>query len=342
MKKLVIIGGGFAGSKIAKALEKNFDTTLIDTKDYFEFTPGILPAIVDMECMKEIQVMHSHYLSHANIIIGQVKKISEKEVSVNSKKIPFDYLVIASGSSYSFPFKEKDMVFANRAGELREHYTALTKAKKILIIGGGFTGVELAGEIACKYPEKETTIVHSMDRLLERQPKRVSNYARKILEKHGVRIIFNELIDSCKNDVYCTKKGTKIKTDLAFLCVGITPNSGFMKSNFSKLLDKRGHIATNQFLQMKDHKNIFVAGDVTDLKEEKTAQSALEHADIIIENLKRLENQKPLKSYTHIDRGMLISLGPHKGILSKGNFVLTGFIPRIIKSYIQRKQMMSL
>ena len=58
MKKLVIIGGGFAGAKIAKALESEFNVTLIDSKDYFEFTPSILRAIIKTKYLKKIQILH--------------------------------------------------------------------------------------------------------------------------------------------------------------------------------------------------------------------------------------------------------------------------------------------
>ena len=64
-KKVVIVGGGFAGSHVAKSLEKYFDVFLIDTKDYFEFTPGVLRAIVEPLHIRNIQVLHNHYLKWA-------------------------------------------------------------------------------------------------------------------------------------------------------------------------------------------------------------------------------------------------------------------------------------
>ncbi len=342
MKKLVIIGGGFAGSKITKSLEDNFDTTLIDTKDYFEYTPGVLEAIVNPECMKSIRILHTSYLKKAQVVIGKVQKISGKEVFINSKKIKFDYLVIASGSKYSFPFKNHDAVLIKRASELRSHSNELYNAKNVLIIGGGFSGVELAGDIIIKYPEKNLTIVHSRDRLLERQPEKVSQYAQRFFEKRNAKIIFNEKVKKEKKGIYSTDKGRKIKADIAFLCVGIVPNSEFMKLSFPNLLDKKGYIIVNEFLQLKNHKNIFVAGDITGIKEEKTAQNALEYADIVIENLGRLEKKRPLRKYRFENKGMLISLGPKKGIFSKGNFILFGRIPRIMKNYLQKNQMMKM
>ena len=339
MKKLVVIGGGFAGSKIAKALENKFDVTLIDTKDYFEFTPGILPSITDPECMKEIRVLHTHYLKKAMVVIGRVQKISKNEVFLKNKKIPFDYLVIASGSRYSYPFEKHEPILINRANQLRNHCNGLCDSQKILIIGGGFTGVELAADIIDKYPEKEITIVHSMDRLLERQPEKVSNYAKKFFEKKGVKIIFNELVKGDRKGVYTTNKGTKIESDMAFLCVGIVPNSEFMKKSFPRLLDKRGHIKIDEFLHLKGHNNIFVAGDVTDIREEKTAQSAQQHADCVIQNILKTEKGKPLQTYHFKNKGMLISLGEHDGIMSRGNFVLTGILARMMKSALQKKEM---
>ena len=99
MKKVIVIGGGFAGSHIAKELQNEFDVTLIDSKDYFEFTPSILRSIVKPSHVKEIQVLHAHYLPKCKIIVGCVEEVSKEYVKLKDEKIFYDYLVIASGSS---------------------------------------------------------------------------------------------------------------------------------------------------------------------------------------------------------------------------------------------------
>src|SRR3989344_2408166 len=99
-KKVVIIGGVFAGTTAAKILQNKCDLTLIDTEDYFEYTPGILRVLVEPEHYKKLHVKHKDYLTKTKIVVGHINEINEKTVSLsNGKNINYDYLVIASGSN---------------------------------------------------------------------------------------------------------------------------------------------------------------------------------------------------------------------------------------------------
>jgi apoptosis-inducing factor 2 len=339
MKKLVIIGGGFTGSFIAKNLENEFDVTLIDSKDYFEYTPSVLRCIVEPDYIKKIQVMHDHYLKKAKVINGCVKDLDEKEVIVNEEKIRYDYLIIASGSSYEAPFKEQNIVRAFRAKHLRDSYEKLKKAEEVLIIGGGIVGIELAGEILYKYKNKKITLVHSKECLIERCNDKAIDYAYKYLKKKKVRIIFNERIVEGNNKEYFTNNGRKIETDITFLCVGIRPNFDFLKNNFSNILCERNLINVNDYLQVEGYENIFAGGDITNIMEEKTAQNAEKHAEVIIENLRNLENKNELIGYMSKRRMLDISLGKYSGIMNYKNFCLTGIIPAALKVLIEWKTM---
>ena len=287
MKRVVVIGGGFAGAYAAKHLEKEFNVTLIDSKDYFEFTPSILRTIVEPFHLKKIQVLHTHYLKRAKIILSCVHELREHEVILrNKKKIFFDFVVIASGSSYQLPIKEKEIVHATRAAHLRDYAEDLNKAKKIVLIGGGLVGVELAAEIAEHYPKKEVTIIHSRDILMQRNHPKTIKYSTKFLQKHGVKIIFGERVNKRKGSVVSTDKGSKFGADMVILCTGIKANAEFMKKNFKDKLNERGQIKVNPYLQVMDHDHMFVAGDVTDRREEKTAQNAEKEAMAVVHNLK--------------------------------------------------------
>ncbi|MEK6891211.1 MAG: FAD-dependent oxidoreductase [Nanoarchaeota archaeon] len=339
MKKLVILGGGFAGAKIAKALEKKFEVTLIDSKDYYEFTPGILRSIVYPKHLKKIQVLHRHYLHKSKILNECAIYVNNKSVKTKKSNLKFDYLIIALGSSYNTPFKEKEVVVATRGEHLRNHYKKLSKAKHITIVGGGIVGVELAGEISDFYKDKKITLVHKHDSLMERNHGKTISHAEKFLKKRGVKILYNEEVKEYNKKILTTNKGTKIKSDLTFICTGITPNFQSLKKYFSKELNEKGQIIVNEYLQVKGYDNIFAAGDITSIKEEKLAQNAEKQAGIVIKNLKNLEDKKSLIKYNSKPRIMIISLGRFNGIFQYRRLIITGVIPGILKTLVEWKTM---
>ena len=340
-KKVVIIGGGFAGALITKALDKDaaFNVTLIDCKDYFEFTPGILRTIVQPEHIKKIQALHQHYLKRTKVINGEVSEVTEHDVVLGKQHIPFDYLAVSSGSTYNLPIKQQNVVLTTRGATLRNYYEKLCAAKIILIIGGGIVGVELAAEIVAQYYDKHVILAHSHDTLMPRMPAKAQQHALAFLKKRGVEFIFNERIVEGSGTTYATKSGKRITADLAFLCTGITPNTQFLFKNFRDRLDEKNQVYTNVYLQMKGYENIFAAGDVTAIPEEKTAQNAEEQAQIVAHNIIALEKKQPLKEYESKPRIMVISLGPWNGMLTYKNVVWTGLVPAFLKRFVEWKTM---
>jgi len=335
MKKLVVVGGGFAGSFIARELQRDFNVVLIDTKEYFEFTPSILRCLVDREHLKNIEVRHGLYFK-GEIIIGGVNEVFLDCVVVNGKKINYDYLVICSGSRYNLPFKE-EIAIAERGADVGKYYERLKNAGRVLIIGGGIVGVELTGEIIWKYPEKKIVIVHPYDRLMQRCAIGVGRYVDGFFKRNNVEIIYNERIVKDGKGIFFTDKNRKINADMGFLCTGIKANSELLKG-FRGVVDEKGFVKVNGFLQLAGYDKIFVAGDVNNVKEEKTAQNAEEQAKIVVDNLRRLERGKPLIMYKSKPRIMVISLGK-LGVLTYKNFMMAGLFPGWLKGKIERREM---
>lgn len=336
MKRIVVVGGGFAGSLVARKLESKFEVTLIDNKPFFEFTPSILRTIIDPTHVKKIQKLHTHYLHKAKVVLDTATSISSSQVMTNNHAYPFDYCVITTGSSYTSPIKS-NVVIATRANELKEAHEKLENAKDIVIIGGGLVGVELAGEILSAYPQKKLTIIQNQDKLIPRMPRKAINYATRFLLKRGVRICFGEKCISQKGNLCITDKKNEYSADLVFLCTGIKPNYELVEENFKTTLSDRKLVQVNEFLQLE--KNIFVAGDLTAISEEKTAQNAEHQASVVVHNICNLEHNKPLKAYNVINRPMVVSLGKYSGIFTYGSFVFTGIIPALLKSFIEFKEM---
>lgn len=338
-KRVIIVGGGFAGTYVARKLQNHYGVTLIDSKDYFEFTPSVLRTIVEPQNAEKIQAQHSAYLQKAVVIKEYVTGITPKEVITPTRNFYYDYLVICTGSSYNAPIKDFDIVTSARAQELVSYAQKLKQSNSVLIVGGGLVGVELAAEIIEKYPSKKVTIVHGNSELIERNPAIARNYAHKFLKKRKVRMLFGEIVTGKHGKLYATNKNGQLSADLAFICIGISPNSGHLKGFFASSLDSRGFLKVNRFLQVEGFRNIFAAGDVTAIMEEKTAQNAEKHADIIVKNIEALEIEHELKDYKPKPRIMAISLGKWNGIIVYGNFVLTGIIAAFAKWLVEWKTM---
>ena len=341
MKKVVVIGGGFAGAYLARNLGRKFDVLLIDSKDYFEFTPSILRAIAEKNFSRKIRIRHKEYLRGVKVRIGEVREVGKDYIIVGKNRIRFDYLAICSGSSYSFPIKESNLIMADRGKHLEEIHKEVEKAKTMLVIGGGPAGVELAAEIVSHY-DKKVTLVHSGERILDRAMEESSSYASSFLEKRGVETILSERIIGKKGRNYFTEKGRKIESDIAFLCIGAKANSSFMEKQFYSHLNKKGQIKVTPFLNLEGFDHIFAAGDVNSTCVEKTAQNAERQAKIVLQNINALEKGMEMREYSMIRTPMLISLGKWDGILEGNRFFLKGIIPAFLKSLVEKIEMWKL
>ncbi|KAI8637350.1 hypothetical protein BD408DRAFT_424716 [Parasitella parasitica] len=334
---VVIIGGGFTGFTVASVLDQmpRFYVTLIDTKDSFEYTPGIVKKIINPEQTSSLRVRHDAYVKNGRVIIGYAEDLANggKSVTVNREKITFDYLVVATGSAYSSQLKSTDTSSLYRMSGLEESYLELLKARKVLIIGGGLVGCELASEISQHtfpgaYTKKDVTLVDSHSNVVNRSDPRQQSIANKYLRELGVKVICNERIldfDSSNDNVYLGSSGRVYAGfDKIFIATGTRPNSNLFATNMcdsslDNCLDAWGRIKVRATLQIDHYKydHIFAGGDVTNVVEEKTGYAATISGVCIARNICRLVKGKaPLKQGT---KGTLPA--PHKplhGMLEHG------------------------
>jgi len=355
-KRLAIIGGGYAGTFAAVQLEHEFSTTLIDSKDYFEFTPSKLRTFVEPSKSKVIQVEYSRVLKNTRVVTAFVTHISTDFVTCeDGENIPYDFLLICSGSRYIEPYfppfehefkgmkqSSPTLIASVRSSSFQQYQSLLSESKKIAIIGGGTVGVELGAEIVENFREKEVTIIHSNYRLMHRSPLRAICYAEDYFMRNGVQLVLGQRVVAHKGSFFVTSQGVVIEADLAFMCTGNVPNSDFMRNScFSDKLNSFGFIKVNEFLQLHGYRNIFVAGDVTDIpeEEEKLCQTAGAEVAVVIKNLRSMLYAKPLHKYVPTKCPMLISLGKYDGVLTYRGFTWTGFLPAIMKEFVEWKEM---
>ncbi|KAI8992508.1 hypothetical protein BDB01DRAFT_717517 [Pilobolus umbonatus] len=313
-KKVVVIGGGFTGFTAASILDPmpRFHVTLIDTKDSFEYTPGMIKLLVRPDETSSLRVRHDAYTKNGKVIIGYAENISHdaKCVRVNDEEIPFDYLVIATGSTYKSKLKSFDTSSLYRLSELSKEHLELKKAKSVLIIGGGLVGCELASEIAIHtYPppydaKKKITLIDSHATLVPRSSLKRRQNAMKYFADLGVEVVLNEKIvdfDVSLSNAYLGMTGKVYSGyDKVFVATGTSPCSHILLSNnednieLESCIDHWGRLRVKPTLQLDHHKytHIFAGGDVTDVAEEKTGYSATLAGVCIARNICRIEKGK--------------------------------------------------
>ncbi|OIW08467.1 hypothetical protein TanjilG_03143 [Lupinus angustifolius] len=335
--RVVVVGGGVAGSLVAKSLQFVAHVTLIDPKEYFEIPWANLRTMVEPTFAERTLINHRDYLTNGNIVTSNAINVTETEVlTADGSQIAYDYLVIATGHADHVPKTRSERLDQYKAENLK-----IKSANSILIVGGGPTGVELAGEIAVDFPEKKLTLVHKGSRLMEFIGAKAADKSLNWLKSRKVEVKFEQTVDldSVKDGhkIYQTSHGETIEADCHFLCIGKPLASAWLRETVLKdNVDSRGSIKVDEFLRVKGRNNIFAIGDITDVPEIKQGFLAHKHAEVVVKNLKmiidggrerKLVTYKPLSSVLAI-----VSLGRKDAVAQFPILTISGRIPGIIKS----------
>ncbi|KAI7846729.1 hypothetical protein BDC45DRAFT_473070 [Circinella umbellata] len=364
MKNFIILGGGAAGILLAMKLapkkqKMNINITLIDCKSFFEYTPSLISVLYEStdeqfeKHYNNITMDYKTFLEPLGIhfILGVLHDIDNENVIYNNndqeiQRIPYDILVICTGSSYSDPWKIPSPCQQNnnttlqwkneRFQFLRDQREKYKTSNKILCIGAGAVGTELVTEIAYRSPEKQIILVNASNKVLSGTPQDLIQSGERILNTiPSIQLISGEQIEPIHNDhVYkTTKTHTEIKNvDLVYSCIGIQPNTQFLKKSHSDWLDDKNYIRVNAFFQVEQHeedKPIFAIGDVNNIKEPKLWFTAHIQTIHLFHHLERVFffNHHDHHPYQGAKLSMIISMGPSYGIgsLNDGITILNGW-----------------
>ncbi|XP_051113643.1 uncharacterized protein LOC127239497 [Andrographis paniculata] len=335
-KRVVVVGGGVAGSLVAKSLQFNADVTLIDPKDYYEIPWASLRGLVEPSFIERSVIYHKDYLTNGRLVVSKAIDISNSQVlTEEGRLITYDYLVIATGHDDPFPKTRSE-----RLKEYRAEHERIRSANSILIVGGGPTGVELSAEIAVDFPDKKVILVHEGPRLLEFIGPKAAHKTLEWLKLKKVEVKLQQSIDlsnaSDESGTYTTSSGEVIKADIVFVCTGTHPASAWLRDTVLKdSIDGSGRLRVDENLRVKGHNNVFAIGDITDVKENKQGYLAQKHAMIAAKNLKLLiSGGKEEKMATHKVRSVkvIVSLGRHDAVAQFPMTTMIGLVPGLIKS----------
>ncbi|KAL2632867.1 hypothetical protein R1flu_004346 [Riccia fluitans] len=335
-KKVVVVGGGIAGSAIAYGLQNDADVTLVDPKDYFEVAYAQLRSCVEPTFAERSLILHADYLKKGKVLSASAVSATESELTTDTGEVlPFDFLVITTGTTFSGP-KTK----VERIKEFEANKKKIVDSESLLIIGGGPVGVELAGEICQDFPKKKVTLVHSGSRLIEFLGPKASEKAQKWLKNKGAEVILNDRVETeeLTPPTYATKSGKVITANAHFVAIGKKLGSGWIEASpaLKEKLNDEGRLQVGQTLQVAGLTNVFAAGDITDFKEIKQGFLAGKHAAAVVSNIKKLiknPDEKKLNTYKPLEKPFgLVSLGRQDAVAQLPFATIGGWLPGKLKS----------
>ncbi|KAI3846462.1 hypothetical protein MKW92_034517 [Papaver armeniacum] len=328
-KRVVVGGGGLAGALAAKSLQSAADVVLVDPKEYFEITWAGMRAKIEPSVANRMVMKHKDYLTNGRLAMSSAVGVTDTEVlTADGESIPYDYLVIATGHNDSFPKTKSE-----RVEQYQAEYNKIESADSILIIGGGPSGVELAGELAVDFPSKKVTLVHSKQRLLDFVGPKASKKALDWLTSRKVEVILGQSVDlkshSNGDKTFKTSTGETIVADIHFFCVGRPLGTSWIKDSvFEEALDAEGRVMVDEHLRVKGHKNVFAI-------EMKQGYLAQNHAVLVAKNVMLLMDggkESKLRRYKAASDMAIISLGRREALAQFPFATLIGCFPGLIKS----------
>lgn len=365
-KKVVIVGGGFAGLNAAKTLGRSTDVevTLIDRRNHHLFQPllyqvataGLSPA----DIAAPIRGILSSY-KNVRVVQGELSgvDVSAKQITTDFGVVDYDYLLLACGASHSYFGKEDwepdapGLKTIENATDIRRRIlTAYEEAERIsdpetrrkhltfVVVGGGPTGVELAGAIGemsrftlakdFREIDAKSTRVFLMEagpRILAAFPPRLADRASRDLEKLGVQIWTSSRVTEL-DDGGVTVGDERIAASTVIWAAGVKAEE--IRDGLDVETDRQGRIVVNSDLTIEGADNVFVAGDQASFKAPDgnalpgMAPVAVQQGRFVAKTILADIAGKPRKEFKYHDKGIMATVGRNKAILKSGKWQMTG------------------
>ena len=235
---VVVVGGGYGGITVAKALDETSDVVLVEPKDAFMHNIAALRALVDPSWLPRIFLPYAGLLTNGRVVRDRAVVVDpHRVVTASGEEISADYIVLATGSRYPFPAKT-DLVDTHHAQEqVRQTNRALAQADRVLLVGAGPVGIELAGEIRHVWPEKSIVLLDVADEILggPYMPELKAELRRQLVESRVELIMGSPLRQAPPTEpgelatfTVTTEAGTEVTADIWFRCYGVMPNSDYL------------------------------------------------------------------------------------------------------------------
>jgi NADH dehydrogenase len=369
LPRIVVVGGGFAGISFIKKMRKEkVQIVLFDKNNYHTFQPllyqvstaGLEPDSIAYPLRKIFRKHNNFHFRLAEVLTINTKD-STIETSIGN--LSYDYLVLATGTKTNYfgnktiqknsmPMKNVPQALNIRSlvlQNIEEADITTDKEKRLqllnfVIAGAGPTGVELAGALAefrksilsVDYPsltpqDMQVHLVEGSNRVLNAMSEHASKKAKQYLEKLGVTIHLNTLINGYDGEKVTTNnEDLFFKTKTFIWAAGVTgaPVKGL---DAKAIFEKVNRYNVNEFNQIETYKTIFALGDIALMQTDKfpkghpqVAQPAIQQGEHLAKNIKRMMDNKNLIPFSYLDKGSMATIGRNKAVVDLKKFKFAG------------------
>lgn len=372
---VVIVGGGFGGLYAAKALAKtNVNVTLIDRRNFHLFQPLLYQVATGALSPADISSPLRSILSknkNTTVLLGEVNDINPEDqtVMVGDEAVPYNTLIVATGAKHSYFGKDnwescapglktlEDAIEMRRriftAFEAAEKETDVVKRRAFLtfvVVGGGPTGVELAGAIAelarktlkedfrnIDTSETRVLLLEGLDRVLPPFAPELSQTAAESLAALGVEVQTKTLVTNIEDDIVTVKQGDEVKTIAARTVlwaagVSASPMGKVLMAKTQAECDRAGRVIVEQDLSIKGYPNIFVIGDLANFCHQNgkplpgVAPVAMQEGEYVAKLIQNRLLGEATPPFNYVDVGSLAMIGQHSAVVDLGFIKIRGFL----------------
>ncbi|HTT51050.1 MAG TPA: FAD-dependent oxidoreductase [Streptosporangiaceae bacterium] len=346
---VAVIGGGYAGVNVAKSLDDVADVVLVEPKEAFVHNVASLRALVAPSWLPRIYLPYAGLLSHGRVIRDRAAKVDAGRVELASgDALQAGYIVLATGSAYPFPAKSDVENTAAAHERVLAAHAALAAAGRVLLLGAGPVGIELAGEIAAIWPDKHITLVDpARDVLGARFRAELKAEIRRQLAGLGVHVMLGTQLAADPPGepgelgtftVRTRPGGGELTADIWFRCYGVAPVSDYLAGGLAAARQPDGFVLVTPQLRVAGQDRVFALGDVA-AADHKMAGAASRQAAVVAGNIRALiTGQGELARYDPPPPGIIVPIGPDGGAGQRGG--QGGLLPAEVVAQLKGRDMM--
>ncbi|MET7992206.1 FAD-dependent oxidoreductase [Amycolatopsis sp. NPDC005232] len=319
----MVIGGGYGGATTARALDDIADVVLVEPREAFHHTIGALRALVDPDWMPSIFLSYEQLLERGRVVRDRAIEVGPRRVVLASGTVLTpDFLVLATGSTYPFPAKSDHDKIGKAQDRYRRAHQELDRADRVLLLGAGPVGIELAGEISARWPEKKVTIVDPVDDVLAgRFRQDLRDELRRLALEAGVELVLGHGLSAPPPGApgvhapfsVSTAGGAVIEADIWYQCYGVTRQTGYVTGALAEAKTSSGAIRVTDQMRVVGQETVFAVGDIAEIGENRAYLASVQ-AEVAAANIRRqITGDGQVSAFTEPPDFIVVPFGPDQG-----------------------------